>query len=40
MIEPLLMRFLIDVVLPTGSPRLFLLRHGWFFVRLFGKNFL
>ena len=39
MIEPLLMRFLIDVVLPTGSPRLFLLVMGGFLCAYLGRIF-
>lgn len=37
MIEPLLMRFLIDVVLPAGAPRLFLLVMGGFLFSYLGR---
>jgi len=37
MIEPLLMRFLIDVVLPAGAPRLFLLVMGGFLFAYLGR---
>ena len=39
MIEPLLMRYLIDVVLPTGSPRLFLLVMSCFLFAYLGRIF-